>query len=297
MSTLLGIVNTFDMPARQSFVIELVGKKDLMNAIALNSMAFNLARIAGPAIAGFVMGYAGIAVCFFANSISFAAVVISLFFVKPVQVQMKPKTQTRMLSEIKDGLKYIYEHDILFYTLLVVAIVGTFVPNFNILVPIFAKDILKQGEAGFGILMSFMGLGSFIGAMFIATLSRSGPKKLIMYIVPLIVGALLIITGYTNSFLMTGIFLAVTGFFFITFNSSSNSTLQINSSNEYRGRVMSVYTLVFAGSTPFGNLFAGLITQYSSARLGFVACGGVVIMLMIPLYIYKKRRDEASFIK
>ena len=292
MSTVLGIVNTFDMPARQSFIIELVGKEDLMNAIALNSMAFNIARIIGPAIAGLVMGYAGVVVCFFANSISFAAVVLSLLFIKPTPVQRKPKNQKKMLPEIKDGLKYIYKHDVLLYTLLVMSIVGTFAPNFNVLVPIFAKEILKQNEAGFGILMSFMGLGSFIGAMFIATLSKSGPKKFVMYVVPIIVAALLIIIGYTNSFLMTGIFLAVTGFFFITFSSNANSTLQINSSNEYRGRVMSVYTLVFAGSTPFGNLFAGLITQYSSAKFGFAACGAVIILLMIPLYIYKRRRNN-----
>jgi MFS family permease len=289
MSIALGIVNTFDMPARQSFVIELVGKEDLMNAIALNSMVFNVARIIGPALAGIVMGYAGIASCFFINSISFAAVLISLFFIKPTPVLRKPKNNSKMLVEIKDGLKYIYHNDTLLYTILVLAIVGTFAPNFNVLVPVFAKEILNQNEAGFGILMSFMGFGSFLGAMFIATLSKSGPKKFILYILPFIVGGLLIITGYTNIYLMTGIFLAITGFFFISFTSSANSTLQINSSNEYRGRVMSVYTLVFAGSTPLGNLYAGLFADRFNARIGFAACGAIIILLMIPLFIYKRR--------
>lgn len=290
MSTALGIVNAIDMPSRQSLVIELVGKEDLMNAIALNSMAFNIARIIGPALAGIVMGYAGVAVCFFANSISFAAVLISLFFIKPIPAVRKPKANNNIIEEIKDGLKYIYHKDILLYTILVMAIVGTFAPNFNVLVPIFAKEILKQNEAGFGILMSFMGFGSFLGAMFIATLSKSGPKKFIIYILPLIVGTLLIIIGYTNIYLITGIFLAITGFFFISFSSSANSTLQLNSSNEYRGRVMSVYTLVFAGSTPLGNLYAGLFTERFNARIGFAACGGIIILLMIPLFIYKRRR-------
>lgn len=292
MSTLLGIVNTVDMPARQSMVIELVGREDLMNAIALNSMVFNLARIIGPALAGIVMGYAGVAVCFFANAISFGAVVISLFFIKlkPVEKKINVK-ETKLLNEIKDGLKYIYHKKVLLYTLLVMAIVGTFVPNFNVLVPVFAKEILKENEAGFGILMSFMGFGSFLGAMFIATLSKSGPKKFIIYIVPLIVGVLLIATGYTNIYLLTGIFLAITGFFFISFTSSANSTLQLNSKNEYRGRVMSVYTLVFAGSTPFGNLYAGLFAEHFNARIGFAACGGIIILLIIPLLIYKRRND------
>ncbi|WP_106058702.1 MFS transporter [Clostridium vincentii] len=291
MSLMLGIVNSIDMPTRQAMVIELVGKEDLMNAIALNSMVFNIARIIGPALAGIVMGYAGMAICFFANSISFGAVVISLFFIKLKPVERKPKNDTNIIEEIKDGLKYIYHKDILLYTILVMAIVGTFAPNFNVLVPVFAEQILNQNEAGFGILMSFMGIGAFLGSMFIATSSKSGPKKFIIFIVPLIVGFFLIIIGFTNIFLVTGIFLAITGFFFIAFSSSANSTLQLNSSNEYRGRVMSVYTLVFAGSTPFGNLYAGLITEGFDARIGFAACGAIIIFLMIPLFIYKKRRD------
>lgn len=288
-STALGIVNTFDMPARQTFVIELVGKEYLMNAIALNSMVFNVARIIGPALAGIVMGYAGVASCFFINAVSFAAVLISLFFIKPNPILRKTKDNSKMLTEIADGLKYIYHKHILLYTILALAIVGTFAPNFNVLVPVFAKEILKQNETGFGILMSFMGLGSFLGAMFIATLSKSGPKKFILYFLPFIVGALLIITGYTNIFLMTGISLAITGFFFIAFTSSANSTLQINSSNEYRGRVMSVYTLVFAGSTPIGNLYAGVFADRFSARIGFAACGAIIILLMIPLAVYKRK--------
>lgn len=288
MATILGIVNTIDMPSRQSIIIELVGKEDLMNAIALNSMVFNLARIVGPAIAGIVMGYAGIAVCFFANSISFAAVVVGLFFIKINVVKREEAKETRILAEIKDGLKYIYRKKVLLHTILILAIVGTFVPNFNVLVPVFAKEILNQGEAGFGLLMSFMGFGSFLGAMCVAALSKSGPKKFIIYFVPLIVAMLLIATGYTNIYLLTGIFLALTGFFFICFTSSANSTLQLNSKNEYRGRVMSVYTLVFAGSTPFGNLYAGLFAEHFNARVGFAACGGIIILLMIPLLFVKK---------
>ncbi|TWH48000.1 MFS transporter [Sporomusa sp. KB1] len=294
MATALGIVNTIDMPSRQSMVIELVGEEDLMNGIALNSMAFNLARIIGPAIAGLVMGYAGIAVCFFINAISFAAVLISLFFIKIKPVERKPKNNTNVLEEIKDGLRYIYHKDSLLYTVVVLAIIGTFAPNFNVLVPVFAKEILKQNEAGFGILMSFLGLGSFLGAMFIATLSKSGPQKFVIYIVPLIVGIALIITGYTNAYLVTGILLSITGFFFIAFTSSANSTLQLNSSNEYRGRVMSIYTLVFSGTTPFGNLYAGLFAEHFNARVGFVACGAIIIMLMIPLFIYKRIRKVIS---
>lgn len=285
MSAALGIVNTIDMPARHSFVIELTGKEDLMNAIALNSMAFNVARIIGPAIAGAVMAYAGTAACFYINSISFAAVVLSLFFIKTVTAPMISKEKVRLADDIKDGLKYIYRNKIILNSILIVAVVGTFAPNFNVLVPVFAKEILKQNESGFGLLMSFLGLGSFLGAMFVAALSKSGPNKFFSYIVPFIVGALMIITGYTSIYLITGILLALTGFFFICFSSNANSTVQLNTSNEYRGRVMSVYTLVFAGSTPIGNLYAGIFSDRFSARTGFAACGIAIIVLMIPMLI------------
>lgn len=290
MATALGLVNTIDMPSRQSIIIELVGKEDLMNAIALNSMVFNLARIIGPAIAGIVMGYTGIAVCFFVNAISFGAVVMSLFYIKLNDAERKvKKSNENVMEEIKDGLKYIYHKKILLNTILILTIIGTFVPNFNVLVPVFAKEILNQNEAGFGILMSFMGFGSFLGAMFIAAFSKSGPKKIAVYVVPLIVAVSLIITGYTNVYLLTGIFLAITGFFFISFTSSANSTLQLNSSNEYRGRVMSVYTLVFSGSTPIGNFYAGMFAEHFNARIGFVACGVIIIVFMIPLLLMKGR--------
>lgn len=292
MATALGVVNTIDMPSRQSIVIQLVGKEDLMNGIALNSMAFNLARIFGPAVAGLVMGYVGLSACFFINAFSFGAVLISLLFIKLDQVERKPIDHINVFKEIMDGLKYIYHTPILIYTILVIAVVGTFAPNFGVLVPVYAKEILHQNEAGFGLLMSFMGVGSFLGAMFMATLSKSGPKKFVIFIVPLFVGISLMLTGLTDIFLLTGVLLAITGFFFIIFSSSANSAIQLNSSNEYRGRVMSVYTLVFAGSTPFGNLYAGLFTEHFNARIGFISCGGIIILLMMPLYLLRKYKNS-----
>jgi len=292
LATALGFVNTLDMPTRQSFVIELVGKEDLMNAIALNSTVFNMSRVVGPAVAGVVMACAGVSTCFFVNAFSFAAVLISLFFIKATAMPRVQKENTRIFADIKEGLCHIWHNDILFSTLIVVAIVGTFAPNFSVLVPVFAKEILKQQETGFGFLMSFLGVGSFLGAISIASLSRSGPKKFIMYVVPLIVGAFLVFTGFTNTYILTGLCLAVTGFFFVSFSSNANSSMQLNTNQEFRGRVMSVYALVFGGSTPLGNLYAGAFSDFN-ARMGFVACGGIIIVLMILLLLFraKKRRD------
>ncbi|HEY9060246.1 MAG TPA: MFS transporter [Pseudobacteroides sp.] len=293
MATLLGFVNTLDMPTRQSFVIELVGRDDLMNAVALNSSVFNIARIIGPALAGIVMGYAGISVCFFANALSFTAVVVSLMFIRPMETHKEPMKTHKIVSNIKDGLKYIYNSKILFNTILTMTVIGIFGMNFSVLVPVFAKEILKQQEAGFGFLMSFMGIGSFVGAMFVATTSKSDTKKLInfiLYIMPLAVGVFLIVTGFMRNYILTGICLALSGLSFVSFSSTANSTMQLNSKDEYRGRVMSVYSLVFAGTTPLGNLYAGTITEHFGANAGFIACGAVIIVVLAPLIIYKSVR-------
>lgn len=288
MATLLGLINTLDMPTRQSFVIELVGKADLMNAIALNSMVFNAARVVGPAIAGIIMGTWGIALCFFINAASYMAVVVSLLFIRPQVVPLRKRSEVRLLSEIKEGLHYIFKSTILRNTLFLIAIVGTFVPNFSVLVPVFAKEILHQGEAGFGLLMSFMGIGSFSGALLIAGRSQSGPNPILLYGLPWITALLMITTGLMTIYWVMALCLALTGLTFVAFASSANSTMQLNAPDYLRGRIMSVYTLVFAGSTPFGNLFAGFMSEYFTARGGFVACGLSILILMTARLVMKR---------
>jgi len=287
-AVLIGFVNTLDMPARQAFVIELVGKEDLQNAVALNSSVFNIARVIGPAIAGLLMSYMGIAFCFFANSIGFVAVVICLMFVKPSFEKSISNKRGKVFLDIKDGLCYIYKDKSILHVLSVLAIICTFAMNTNVLVPVFTKEVLHRQEAGFGFLMSFMGIGSFFGAMLVATTSKSGLKKYILSVMPVLIGVFLIINGLTNSFLFTGLCLAVSGFLFVAFSSTSNSTLQLSSSDEYRGRIISVYTLVFSGSTPIGNLYSGLIADKYGARVGFVSCGVIILILVALLYYFSK---------
>lgn len=295
MATLLGFVNVLDMPTRQSFVIELVGKDDLMNAIAMNSMAFNVARVIGPSIAGIIMGYFGVGICFFINAISYMAVVIGLFFVKPILIEKEKKIIGSLLEEIKGGLTYIFKTPILVSTLLIIFIIGIFIPNFSVLVPVYAKEALGQGEKTFGLLMACMGIGSFFGAMFVATLSRKGPNRMVVRIFPWIASALMAMVGLMNHFATAGLFLALTGFVFVAFASSANSTMQLNASNEFRGRVMSVYTLVFAGSTPFGNMFAGAATEFFGPKGGFLACGlSALILLTIALGFSSKFHSRDS---
>lgn len=295
-SAALGIVNTLDMPTRQAFVVELVGKEHLMNAIALNSTVFNIARVLGPALAGVMMSFAGVAACFAINSVSFLAVIVSLFFIKPL-AQPILKSEKKVWASIKEGLDYVRQTPALLKTLVSILIVGTFAMNYNVLVPVFARVVLNQQETGFGFLMSFVGIGSFFGAMFIAAISGKGPNAFVLKFFPVFIAVLLTLTGLTASFFLTAFGLAATGFCFVAFTSSANSNLQLTTQNEYRGRVMSVYTWVFGGSTPIGNLFAGAIAENFGPAPGFVACGVMILLPVLLLMLWRvnrKRKNGAS---
>jgi len=166
------------------------------------------------------------------------------------------------------------------------AIMGTFALNNNVLVPVFNQEVLGQGARGFGFLLTFSGVGSLLGALAIAAMSRSGPQKWLIFLVPLFISLFMILNSFTRNFWVTGFYLAVTGLFFNLFASTVNSTVQLNTTNELRGRVMSIYTLVFVGSTPIGNLYAGLSAEYLGAKYGFAACGLMTLLFLIPIYIY-----------
>ena len=272
-ATVLGIVNTLDMPVRQAFVVELVGREHLMNAIALNSTVVNIARILGPAIAGILMGAAGIAACFYINSLSFLAVIVSLFFIKPNEEHRPPPVAKKLLASLKEGLLYIRHTPALLRTLIALLVVSLFAMNYNVLVPVFAQNVLHQQETGFGFLMAFAGAGSFIGALFVAAASKRGPSRFVLRYFPLFLGALIVLSGVTNVYFIVAFGLAASGFCFVAYASTANSSLQLTTRNEYRGRVMSVYTWVFFGSTPAGNLFAGAIAEHWGSPAGFLACG------------------------
>ncbi len=291
-ATALGVVNTFDMPTRQSFVIQLVGKKHLLNAVALNSSVFNIARILGPALAGVIMGAFGIAYCFYINSFSFAAVIVSLLFIKTDTVQMVKKQGEKVFASIMEGLRHIKNTPVLFKTIIIVLIVSAFAMNYTVLAPVFSTVVLHQQEAGFGFLMSFMGVGSFLGAMFIATRSIKGPGRLVLAYFPVMTGVMLILISFTTSYLLTALFMAASGFFFVSFSSSANSTLQLNTNDDFRGRVMSVYTLALGGSTPPGNLYAGLFTDKLGPATGFFACGAVILILLALTAFLKKYKQK-----
>lgn len=294
LALILGFSNTIDLPTRQAFTIELAGKKDLMNAIALNSATFNLARILGPAIGALIMASFGAGWCFLLNGFSFLAVIVSLFKLEVTPYVRKKVSDNNMLKEIKDGLKYITREPALLQTILMVLIIGIFVFNFNILIPVFTKNILHQGEKIYGLLMSALGVGSLVGALMVSVKNKSGPSLKILLRSSIMVSITLILISFTRTYYYTAILLVITGIFNIWFSTTANSTLQITTEDEYRGRVMSVYSLVFAGASPIGNMFAGLTTDMFGANTSFLLSGVLTILLIALLRLFFKLRQAPS---
>ena len=163
-----------------------------------------------------------------------------------------------------------------------------------LLVPVFSKTVLSQQETGYGFLMSCMGIGSFVGAMLVAAQSKKKPSGLVLYGFPVLAGISLIALALTRTYALSCVAIAFAGYFIIRYTATANSTLQTNSDPEHLGRVMSAYTLVFAGTTPIGNLFTGFIAQKFGAPAAFLACGGVILALLVPINLYRVRLGRAG---
>ncbi len=292
LATLLGIVNTIDMPARQSFLVELVGREDLMNAVAMNSSIFNAARAVGPAIAGLLIGAAGTAVCFFVNGLSFLAVLWSLLLMTFKEPPAGQRKSHRVFEDIGEAIAYIRNTPAVLITILLVSVVSIFGTNFNVLVPVFARQELHRDAAAFGFLMSSFGAGALIGAISLAALSKHGPKLILLLGGGMALSFFLILIGFQKSYGLTALLLALCGWSMITFFGMANTTVQLSTEDRLRGRVMSIYTLAFGGLTPFGSLFAGSVAHVIKAPLTF-ALGGLLCGIVFLIVFIKRRKIEA----
>ena len=289
LATLLGVVNTIDMPTRQAFIIEMVGKDDLMNAIAMNSSIFNAARAVGPAIAGLLIGAAGTAFCFFVNGLSFLAVLWGLLLMKFERIPAgRPRTYN-IVNDITEAMRYIKATPVVMITILLVAVVSIFATNFTVLVPVFARQELHRDAAAFGFLLSSFGVGALIGAVSLAYLSRYGPKPGILLGGGLGLSLVLVLIGLQKTYGITALLLALSGWCMVTFFGMANTTVQLNTEDRLRGRVMSVYTFTFGGLTPIGSLFAGSVAHVLKAPLTF-ALGGLISGVVFLIVIMKRKK-------
>lgn len=296
LAFILGLTNTFDMPTRQAFTIEIVGKDDLMNAIALNSTTFNLARVVGPAIGASMMAFLGAGWCFMLNGLSFLAVLFSLTQIEAVSYVRPKRPGSGVIKEIKDGFRYIAQDPLLAQTILLLAVIGTLGFNFSVLIPAFTQNVLHMEEGTYGFLMSSIGAGSLIGALTISVRSKQGPRLQLILICCVIVSILLGLAGFANNMYTLSIVLALIGIFNIFFTTNCNSLLQIHSKDEYRARVMSIYSLVFTGSTPLGNLFAGTAAERLGADGAFMLSGvlAFIPIVLILLWFRLKRKTKLN---
>lgn len=277
----LGLVNTIDIPTRQSFMIELVGREDLMNAISLNSAAFNVSRIAGPAVAGMLIAYIGIAPCFLINAVSFLGVIIALIFIDAPRIQAAELPKGRfsgILPSIGEGLSYIVKTPSLFLPMLLLALTSTFVINYQTVIPVFAVQTLGGDAIHFGFLMTSMGIGSLLGALTLASRSQKGPRILILLSGAMGMSVFFGVCGLQSNYALSCLLLGLTGFFTIAFATTCNAQVQINSADHMRGRVMSVYSLVFGGVTPIGSLYAGKLIDIAGTGFCMVFSGIIGIL-------------------
>jgi MFS family permease len=282
LSALLGLVNGVDIPARQSFMVEMVGKEDLMNAIALNSSVFNGARIVGPAIAGIMVGAIGEGWCFFANGISYIAVIIGL-----LAMRVQPHKVTSVTSptqHIIEGFRFVKKAIPIRDMLLLLGVVSLVAMPYAVLMPIFADRILHVGATGLGMLMGATGVGALLAALSLA--ARSGLKGLgrLIGFAALGFGASLIAFSRSHSFWLSVVLLVPVGFGMMLETTTSNTLIQAMVPDELRGRVMAVYTMMFMGMAPLGSLFAGAVADRLGAPIT-LSIGGFVCMIAAAVFL------------
>jgi MFS family permease len=291
LAVMLGLVNTLDLPARQSFIVEMVGKADLASAVAMNSAMFNGARIVGPAIAGLLIGRYGIAPAFLMNGISFLAVLAALSF---MQAEGLPKGNRRALGhEIMEGLRYAWGQPIILLLLALTFSVGVFVINWNVLVPLLASQILHQDAAGYGGLMACMGAGALAAALW-KTVENRNDLPLRSIVVPAVaLCAAALAMFWVRHIALAGVGLFVLGFMMIACLTAANTKLQMATPDALRGRVMSLYTLCNAGTTPLGSTLMGAVTQRWGASVGFLTGGSlemVAVGLLLTFWMVRGRK-------
>ena len=283
LSIVLGIINAFDVPARQSLVHFMVdNKEDLGNAIALNSSMVNLARLIGPAIAGIVLYKVGAGICFMMNAISFIAVIISLMMmVLPVYI---PQIHTKkVLEELKDGLNYLISVPSLGILILLLSLVSFLVLPYVTLLPIIAKVTLNGNASTYGYLNSFIGIGAFIGAITLASLKANTDLRKILIGATTLFGVGLILFSYTHTLIWALLFAAITGFGMMLHVTIINTLLQTTSSIEMRGRVISYFAMAFFGMQPIGALFIGTISHYFGAQYT-ILFEGILAIIIIAIF-------------
>jgi len=293
IAALRGLAVAFDMPARQSFMVEMTSREDLMNAISLNSSLVNAARVIGPSIAGILIARVGMAMCFFVDGLSYLAVIAGLWMMRLPKF-VKPERPDSAMAHVMEGFVYVWKHRRVKTLLILFAIVGIFGWSYSVLLPAFATDVLKMKAGGYSALLTANGVGAFFGALTVASVGNRVSQRVLVLGGLWIFSLMLFLLAFTNNFYVALLLLAIGGWGMLLFFSTTNTMLQLSSSDQMRGRVMGVWALVFGGMMPIGGLEAGTLSHWLDVRwtvgIGAVICA--VAALVTWLVVRARAKEE-----
>lgn len=280
-----GIISSFEIPARQSFIVELVGREDLVDAIALNSAGFNIARIIGPSIAAVVIGALGLAWCFGLNALSYLAVLAGLFMIR-VPAWERNANAGSSLEGLAEGFRYIRDNPLVGVLIRMVAVYAIFGLPFLAMMPVVARDVVHTNATGYGLLLASVGVGALIGAMCQAWLGQRWSRGRLYMRSSYTFAILLIVFSFVSVKLLAAAVLVLIGFALMLNGSLANGTLQSIAPDELRGRVMAVYVFVSVGFAPIGSFIAGAVAKVLGVQ--WAIGGGAVVMLAYTVWSYRK---------
>ena len=291
-SVLLGCVNVVDLPTRQTFVMEMVGRDELPNAVGLNSVVMNSSRIVGPAIGGIVIEAVGLAPCFFFNAASYLAVLLALWMMNGAALH-RVATVPRAKGQLREGFRYVWSDRMLRTPLVMMAVIGTLAFNFQVVIPLISTKVFGLGAGGFGGLTAAMGAGAVLGGL--AAASRRGVSYARLIGLTYAMGVSILLAAVAPTLLTEVIALFVMGAASFAFIATANTTLQLTARPEMRGRVMALYSIAFLGSTPVGSPIIGWICAVWGSRAGF-AVGGVAALVaaFVAGLSFMRMRDERA---
>jgi len=287
LAFLFGIGTAFDAPTRQAFVVEMVGKDELSNAVGLNSASFNAARLIGPGLAGLLIHWIGTGPVIIINGVSYAAVILSLHLMRSSELHT-PKVAAREKGMIRDGMRYLWRRPDLMMVLVAVFFAGTFGLNFQMTSALMATSAFHKGAGEYGILGSILAIGSLAGALLAARRVRTRARLVIG--AALAFGVMDIVSGLMPTYLSFAVVLPLVGFTALTMLTAANATMQLGIEPTMRGRVMALYMTVLMGGTPLGSPFIGWVGQEFGARWSLIVGGGITMLGTVASVLYFSRR-------
>jgi MFS family permease len=296
LAAALGLINAIDTPVRQSFVVEMVGRRELANAVAINSTIFNTGRVLGPAAAGVMISAVGTGWAFIANAASSVAVLAALAAMRTAELHPSPHLD-RARGQLREGFRYVRGRADLVVTMVLIFVVGTFGLNFQLTTALMAKQVFHRSASGYGFLSTALAVGAVLGAV-VATRRTRRPSQLFLVTMASVFGVLEIASGLMPGYLSTALLLVPTGLAMLTFTTATNSSVQLGVEPTMRGRVMSLYIIAFLGGTPFGAPLVGWSAEELGPRWGLLGGGLVCLVSAVVLaaVLAHRRRLNAHYL-